>query len=1769
MLSFTGNSLYIWTATILKGNPDKSIPMSKQVLISFLILVLFLNGSLFAQQAPKEARFSNGKISISNNLLNQTFTRSSIAPALQGNQYFVALSFSTLPSAAQQAGLLRQGVRLEAFMPGNVFLGSVYENFDFSKALLSGLISIDLIPQELKIDRSVRGFMPSSDKQDVKLMAVSCFRSFDISQARNLITASGASIVSTKFDAGSNLVFVQADTSLARKIAAKPFVQYVSIRSLKDKALNYNTRAVNGVSGLNAVNGKNLNGKNVTIGIGDNADITTHLDLTGRVINRSPWFPEDHGTHVSGTTAGAGIINIKNRGMASRATIVSQFFSDILTNSPTYVNDYGMVLTNNSYYSGDNGCPGNSMYDEMSNYIDYQVRQYPELLHVVAAGNDGSQTCSGYPLSFSTIKSGWQTAKNVVTVGAMNTDDYTIAYFSSRGPVSDGRIKPEVTCNGWAVMSTNAYNVYNYNFGTSMASPGVTGSLALMYERYRQKNAGANPHAALMKALLCNTAEDLGNPGPDFTFGFGMINTRRAVEAIDSNRYFISNISNAGSNNHTITVPKNARRLKVMLYWADKEAAPNALTTLVNDLDITVATPSSAIHYPLVLNPQPGNVNDPAVEAADHLNNIEQVVIDNPVAGNYTVTISGYAVPFGPQEYVVAYEIQDSSVVVEYPCGGETLVPGETETIRWNAYGSENNTFAVSYSTDNGSSWTDINNAVPSTKRSLSWTVPATVTNTALVRVIRNGTALKDQSDFNFTIHRQPSVTATNLCEGAVNLSWRSIAQATSYDVFQLDADTMKLIGNTVDTFFVVKGLNKNTRYWFGAAAKNGSVAGRRSLSVSITPNSGACTQSAFNNDLVTDSILTPNTSRIGFSNAANATAAVKIRIRNLGTVQVNGPYDLSYQCDGGSATETVNTPIAPGGTLDYTFTTPFSGSSSGFRYRFKAWVTHTSDGNHLNDTAYKSVKLLNNDPVTLPYQQDFENFSPAQYTSVMGMDGLSGNDADRYDFRASTSKGRARTFVNTGMAHSGTKAITLDQQPFDVNTTVDSLVVSINAQSFSSQQSRLEFWYKNHGQDKQPGNKVWIRASENDAWVEAYDLYANQGAVNKWKHALVNINDVLGVLSPTSTFQIKFGEQGYTSTNSVTQDVDIDDGYSFDDLAIYSAQNDLGVSSILSPVTSGCSLTANTPVTVRLKNYNPFPLNNISVAYRINNGTVVNEAIPSIAANTSLDYTFSQLADFSAYADYTLDVWAKYATDNYASNDSILNYQLHNSPLISSYPYLEGFENNDGNFYSKGLNNSWKWGAPAKTIISGAANGTKAWVTGLTGNYRNNENSYLYSPCFDLTSLTNPVLSFSHIFDIEKDYDYTWVEYSTDGINWQKLGAKGSGTNWYDNGGTEQNWRLSLKKWHVASIDLPPGIPYLRIRFVLSSDGGVTMEGVGIDDFRIHEKAAIAVFPPVTSATVNNISSTGWTQVRYTDPGSGNVYLLAEINPNGQSLGNVSVDLYPNNTGNVRVAGNQFYLDRNYVIHTAIAPTAPVGVRLYFTDAESEKLSGALGCNSCVKPTSAYALGITKYRWLSEENGNLEDDLTGLFKFITPSKTQIIPHGNGYYAEFMVDDFSECWFSADTLVPISVSNCGGGKVTYRAAAGGTDYQWQEDTGSGFADISDDANHSGSGTHTLQLVGMPTSSTGYRYRCMIDGVPDFVRVLRFVNSWTGNNGTNWFTPQNWGCGVVPDQYTDVIIPTGRDNYPVINNNAAVRSLRANPSSPVIVSPGILFDIRGN
>ena len=1586
----------------------------RRTLVPFFLLICWSRG-LQAQQRPAPLHFKNGIFTAKRVAPEGFLHKENLRQALFAKKYYLLLEFDLLPDLAQQQELADRGIRLDDYVADRAYLSEITDSAtvaDLKKYSVSGIYPV---PASFKFSRKLpetgKGILGDEDRP----LGVSYFGSMSREAVSQDLQEAGAIIVPTKIRPGKTL-FIQASRSSLDKIASLPYVSYIAPQSLKDQSLNYNNRAAHGADALSGTSGRNLQGDGVTVGVGDNADPYTHVDFTGRQISRFADVNGGHGVHTSGTVAGGGILDPRNKGMAPHAMLVNQYFSDILVNADTYIKDYGMVLTNNSYTAYNPGCADEGEYDFLSNYLDAQLVSHPELLHVFAAGNDGAYTCIPYTSPYATIKSGYQSAKNVLTVGNMSNWDYTINYSSSCGPVTDGRLKPEIVAGGVNILSTLPNNTYGYSSGTSMASPTVTGSLTLFTQRYRQLHGGANPPAALVKALVCNNATDLGNPGPDFVFGFGSLNIRAAVEALENNQYYTGTINNAGVNTFTLSgIPAGLQQIRILLYWPDVPASPYAAAALVNNLDLTVSGSDAVLHRPLILNPATGHVNDPAVEGTDNLNNIEQVVINNPPGGSFTITVKGTNIPGGPQNYIVAYQTIKPSVTLQYPYGDETWVPGESEIIRWTAAGGEPNTFNLEFSGDNGSSWSPVNSApIPADTRMYTWTVPASVTGQGLIRVTRNVVGYSDVSH-PFTILGQPVLTATNPCQGYAKLIWKTIPSATAYDIMQLKGDSMQKIGTTTDTSILLGSLRRDSSYYWAVRAVNGSIAGRRSIAANLVPSGGSCALTALDNDHSIDSLISPGSSgRIYTSTQLSATTPIRVELKNLGTIPSGAAMDLSYRVNGGAiVTESSNAVITPNGVYNYTFAQPFDFSATGV-YLLQVWVSYPGDPQAGNDTLTKVIRQLPNDPIVLApaYTEGFEGAVPASYTlATLGLTGI-----DRYDFSASNANGRVRTFVNSGFARTGDHCATLDQQHYSTITTTDSLITTFNLSNYSaSDQLWLNFFYRNHGIDSAfAGNRVWIRGNDQAAWLPVYTLdnsYVNIGVYQPSSN--IDIRQILSAASPaqavSSSFQVKFGEQGHTSANSVITDGDLDDGYSFDDITLTRATNDAGILSLTGPDFSHlCNLSGAEIIKIKVRNYGSATLSNIPVSYSIN-GVSVTEQIPSINGFDSVTYTFSHGADLSAYLHYTLKAWVSAPGDNYAFNDSLMPVLFQTTPLISSYPYLENFENGDGHWYTGGTNSSWEWGTPVKATIHQAAGGAKCWVTHLSGNYNDNELSYLYSPCLDLSSLTHPVLSFSHIFQMEDNCtcDYHWVEYSLDGVTWIRLGSVGSGMNWYDNP-MRQAWQISDTSWHVSSLDLPVNAAKVRLRFVLNSDGGTNFEGVGIDDIHIFEKTSIYSGANINSGLSQPVSGNQWIHF---DMGGRRV---ASINPNGQDLGNTTVKAFIN-SGPVRNDSVQYYLDRNIVIQPSNLPARPVSVRYYFLDTEVNTLKGASGCPTCTTLADAYQAGVTQYSsaLTAEEDSTLNNDISGQFRFFLPRQDlHIVPYDNGYYAEYAVSSFSEFWIN-------------------------------------------------------------------------------------------------------------------------------------------------------------
>jgi len=1579
-----------------------------RVLVACLLLTL-VGSDLFSQVVPAPA-FKNGRIAPENSLLLHKINHPAWQSALSGSQYYVVVQMNQHTDQRQKKELLDRGIRLEQWISGNNWLATCQLGFNNRNLAGLGIRNVYSIPPSLKVNAHLLEYAAQS-KSPKDLIAVNCFPA-DRNMISQALKESGAMIVETKIKP-ANTWFIKGTPETIIKLASLPFISSIRPLHLEDVPLNYNNRATHGVQSLSATLGRNLTGKNLVIGIGDNADPSTHIDLAGKVILRTDEPVDDHGTHTSGTIAGGGILNPLYTGMAPRARLVMNDFSNIIVNSPTYVTDYNIPLTNNSYYNGTAGCPGEGEYNELSYYVDAQLLAYPKLLHVFAAGNDGGQTCTPFPLAFATVKSGFQSAKNILSVGNMDNMTYTISPASSRGPALDGRIKPEIVAGGVNITSTDIYNNYVTYSGTSMSSPTTTGILALITERYKQLHAGVNPDGALLKALVINSAVDLGNPGPDFTFGFGMISGRTTVEALEQNHYFTGSLNDNTTQSFTIpSVPANTSQLKVLLYWPDAPALPSATSALVNDLDLTVTEPGGVVHLPMILDPSPANLNNNAVEGADHINNIEQVLINNPPAGNYTLQIKGSSIPSGPQNFYIAYEMLPAAVTVEYPFGTETWVPGQQENIRWSANGGEPNGFTLEYSLDGGGSWTTIDNAIPSQARSYTWTVPNVVSAQALIRVTRNAAGYTDISDYPFTILNQPLLTVTNTCPGYARLNWNSVAGADSYDVMKLSGDTMQVIAHTTDTSWLATPLKKDSSYWFSIRAVHAGSPGRRAIGVNTIPGGGACTDVALDNDLIVDSLLAPATGR-QFTSSQPGVQRISIRVRNPGSLPTTSPISYTYQVNGGPAVTESSATVIPAGSSSVFVFSPansYDFTAAG-KYDIKTWIHYASDTIPGNDSLFTSIRTLRNDPVNLnpAFTEGFESATDQTYNKPrVGLDSL-----DRTDFTNSNSNGRLNSFFNSGFARTGNRSMVLDVAEQGTNA-ADSIINTFNLSNYlPSDQIWLDLYFKK--QTPVPtlgGNHIWIRGNDQAAWIPVKSLSDPLDPSGTYIKLNLDVTGILASASPaqtvSSSFQVKCGSEGKIPAASSDPSALLGGGISFDDFTLTNSQHDVALRGLVQPVFKNiCGLSNAETITVVIKNFGTDTVQNIPITYAVNQDTVT-EIVPSLAPKDSLQYSFIKTADMSVYQTYHIKAWVSNPTDNYRNNDSSSDYTIQTTPLISQYPYLEGFETNNGYWYSGGQNDSWQWGKPSKKIIHKAANGSNAWVTNLTGNYNDNENSYLYSPCFDLSGLTHPVLSFSHIFQTEDacDCDYHWVEYTLNDSTWTVLGNATTGVNWYDNA-TREAWQRSNQKWHVSSYDIPVIANKIRFRIVMFSDPGTNYEGIGIDDVHLFEK--VTVFNDSLVSTLSqDVSGNSW--IDFDENGK----RIFSIQPNGQNLGPTRLTVY-RDTSAIRDTADQYYGNRSWVVQTANQPTADVRVRYYFTDSEANQLIKASGCDSCINMEDAYASGITQYSSskVSEEDSSLQNNLTGNYIFHKPQQdVQIIPFDNGYYAETTVKGFSEFWIN-------------------------------------------------------------------------------------------------------------------------------------------------------------
>lgn len=387
----------------------------------------------------------------------------------------------------------------------------------------------------------------------------------------------------------------------------------------------------------------------------------------------------------------------------------------------------------------------------------------------------------------------------MIYIGATDSDG-VMSDFSSFGPLADGRLFPTVCAKGAGVHSALPNASYMAQDGTSMACPISSGAIALLQERWHQLHGGKDIRHDLLKATIANTAHDAGRQGPDFEYGYGILDIERSLTLLEKGWYKLDVTSQGKTQSHTIEIPAGAKEVRVMLVWNDPISMDQiglgmGNRLLINNLDLQV-THGGTEYLPWVCDHTYGNVQLPAERRVDTLNNMEQVTIENPTPGTATITIRGTEIPgSAEQPYALVWYFDMPTRRILYPNAGITLAHGEQERLLLEGFDAD---YRIELSFDGGKSYTDnrehaLRDGKPYSNRFLYLPKEAPLTNELMIRVVDSKGIVESPHPMLLAPRPQGVRIVMNdecSCDGW-KLAWENDARATQgYVVLKGDIRT-------------------------------------------------------------------------------------------------------------------------------------------------------------------------------------------------------------------------------------------------------------------------------------------------------------------------------------------------------------------------------------------------------------------------------------------------------------------------------------------------------------------------------------------------------------------------------------------------------------------------------------------------------------------------------------------------------------------------------------------------------------------------------------------------------------------------------------------------------------------------------------------------------------------------------------------------------------------------------------------------------------------
>ena len=719
------------------------------------------------------------------------------------------------------------------------------------------------------------------------------------------------------------------------KLTPDGYPVYYSTNNV-NAAISTRTNYLNTGGGL----GLTLDGQNMVARVWDGGTVRrSHSGFGGRVstVDDGGSTYASHATHVTGTIIASpwGVTSSSVKGMASQATARTFDWTDDESEALSEVS-LGMLVSNHSYgvpITGSTGTPLPSWYIgsyvEDSRAWDEIAYNSPYYLPIFSAGNDGTNNDNTDPILFGIDKLvGNKVSKNVLTIAnaqdaVINSDgslsSVLINSSSSQGPSDDRRIKPDIAGNGTNLTSLNSTSNISTTImsGTSMAAPNVTGTLLLIQQHYNNLS-NSFMKAATLKGLVCHTADDAGEVGPDPYFGWGLLNAKKAVETITNNGLssWISEERLNQGDTFTMTVSSNGSSpLIASITWTDvpgeanngQRLTPNdTFKALINDLDIRI-TKDGTTYYPWRLD-----VNTPTLPALrngdNQVDNVELIKIDTPTAGDYVITITNKGnLVTGSQNF--------SLVITGINSNFGIISTSQDLELCSNS----NATYTFDYKQTRSGTTNFTANGIPSganvvispSSLSSNGIVTMTISNLNLVNpgsysielIGDNGTEVesrrKELRVFSSTFSPTTLLTPVNGLNGAsttLNLIWQEDPNAESYFIQVSTSPTFSsLIVNqlTTDSQYLVMNLTEDTMYYWRVIPSNRcGTAASNSVNVNSFRTGVLSCGNLFSATDFSDAVL---------ASVANSTASVPLNITGgltIGEMRVSFTMSHTYVQD-------------------------------------------------------------------------------------------------------------------------------------------------------------------------------------------------------------------------------------------------------------------------------------------------------------------------------------------------------------------------------------------------------------------------------------------------------------------------------------------------------------------------------------------------------------------------------------------------------------------------------------------------------------------------------------------------------------------------------------------------------------------------------------------------------------------------------------------------------------------------------------------------------